>query len=238
MARLKKVLVLCGLIIVLIVAAIGSTVYFYGDQIKDYAFSTLKEKLNKEITIGETTFAGIRHFPNVGLDIKDLYSPGYTKTDTLLFAPNVSLSFNLINILTGNIEIKKIELTDATIHLERDKTGKTNFELAKNNRKTESGSTLAFDKLKLVNVLFNYSDKKTNTTVVLLFDDMEIKGSLKEEIIDLKANGKAMINSIYANEAQWVNKKTTALTNAVIRYNQAEKSIHFSNAEINLNDNQ
>lgn len=217
-------------------AAIGGTVYFYGDQIKEYAFNTLKEKINKEITFGKTTFAGLKHFPYVGLDIDNLYSPGFTKTDTLLFAPEVSLSFNLISILRGSIEIKKIELADAIVFLERDKTGKTNFELTKGDNKTQTSPSLAFDKLKLVNVLFNYSDKKTNTIVAVKFDDMVMKGLLKNDIIDINAGGKAVINSIYANNVQWVNEKTNTTVLAHIRYNQIEKSIHFENSEIILNE--
>lgn len=162
---IKKVLLFCAIVFGCISIAIGSAVYFYGDEIKAYAFDTLKEKLNKDIQIGETDFAGISHFPNIGLDITNLYSPGFNKEDTLLFAPEASLSFNLIDILRGNIEIEKIELKNSTIKLARNKKGQTNFDFSNTEKENKSSnSSFAFNKLRLLDVTFVYDDEKQKPT--------------------------------------------------------------------------
>ncbi|NNC86490.1 MAG: AsmA family protein, partial [Bacteroidia bacterium] len=238
MSLVKKVLLICAVVFACISLAIGSAVYFYGDEMKAYAFGSLKQKLNKDIQIGDTEFAGISHFPNIGLNIHNLYSPGFNANDTLLFAPNAAISFNLIDILSGNIEIEKIALERAKINLGRDENGKTNFDFSNSNNNTESSnSSFAFNNLKLLDVTFNYLDEKTNTNVDVWFDDMVLKGIVDGDIIDIESNGIATINSINADGTEWVNNTTTAKTNASIRYNQAEKSIHFAKSKVSLNDN-
>jgi hypothetical protein len=152
-------------------------------------------------------------------------------TDTLLFADEVHLVFNMRSIFQKAYELKKIELKDATILLYRDKKGMANYTIFRSSPGDNlSGSfSVNLKKIDLVNVNISFFDSKTGLWFSGKTDKGDLSGSFTEEDFHITAKTKLSRSGIRIRSENYFNNRSFILN---FQLGKEKSSYEFNNGFI------
>ncbi len=149
--------------------------YLTGTHYRDSAIALLKsrldDRLQTEISIKkeDISVSFLKHFPNATVRLHNVLiksSPDLdrnhfsgTDADTLLYAGELSLIFNLWSIVTGTYELKRIGLEEARLNIRYDRAGRRNFDILRPDS-TKNNDSLAIDlaEIQVRNTLITFVD--------------------------------------------------------------------------------
>ena len=124
-------------VIALILLGVGVT-YIYGEKIEQIMLEKIREKSTTEIKVKEVNFSFFENFPYASVKLTDVLIMGKEPNikDTLLYAKEGHLQFNIFNLLSEKQEISKIVLLKSKLNIKYDIDGNPNFKIFKeSNRK-------------------------------------------------------------------------------------------------------
>lgn len=199
---MKKRWLLRILIIVAILwCAILIAIYLITNNYRDYAINYLKDyldkKLNTEIVIrkNDIHFSLFRNFPHISIWMDDLLvksapGPDYTQfsfhsKDTLLFAENISLIFNLKSLFTKKYELRKVEVNKANLNILYDKAGNDNYTILKQNPNEKDSLSLHLKKIELREIKLNFINLKSNIHYESILSDAAFSGKITDNTLEL-----------------------------------------------------
>lgn len=116
-------------LIVLVFTVLGLYVNSHKKQLLASITKKLNENLNGSLTVGDMDPSFFSGFPGVSLALKDVVIKDEQWTvhhHTLLEAKSFKVAVNVIALLKGTIEIKKIDINHAAVYLYTDSSGYTN----------------------------------------------------------------------------------------------------------------
>ena len=251
---IRIVIILAGLWVVLL-----GMIYFSGEKYRDHAISILKTQLDEylltEIFIRKENIhvSLLKKFPYAVVDLNDILiksSPDFSRndfsyfgSDTLLFASNVSLMFNLKSLFTNTYVLKKIEIRDAKLNVLSDKKGRYNYNIIKKSDKNEEQDSLNFDlkNISIRNLKFYYDNQKTD---VMLFGEIQksqLSGNFSETAFHLNSQltaGKTSL--IVRNKKIWANESLSLTSDISEResvYTFSEGSLTLFGVHMNASGN-
>lgn len=177
--------VLSGVFLLIIIMYIGLALYVntHKEEILVSINQKINENINGKFTAESMEPTFLQGFPRVSLRIKNAVlkdSLWDSHKNTLLQAEDFNVSINVLAFLRGTLEIKKIDINDAKIHLFVAENGYSNTAIFKSKEgKKASGESSSFAEIKafdLQNVVFiseNLKGKK-----LFKFSINELKGRL------------------------------------------------------------
>lgn len=141
-SRFKKILkyivfTLLGVVVLFTIAGVGLSIYFnnHKTEIVDEINLKINENIKGHVTIGDVDYSLLRGFRNFILTIdnvvvKDRLWKFHKKT--LLTAKEIEVHLNIPKLIFDNeVDIKKIKINDAIIHLYVDNNGLKNSDIFK-----------------------------------------------------------------------------------------------------------
>lgn len=130
----KKILyVLLGTILILVICAVTLSIV-YKKEVKNYITEAANKKLNARFSFGDASISFIKSFPRLGIEIDSIQIIGLNefKEDTLAIIPKTTIQISITKFLFDDIiDIKKIKIADAQIHLKVLKNGLYNWDIVK-----------------------------------------------------------------------------------------------------------
>jgi len=137
------------ILVIIFMMALGSLVlysYYYGDEVRQFVLTELNKQLDVEVQVDDISFSVLQNFPHASVIFKGVRSneqlSGQQKQ--MINAGEISLLFNMWNLVTGNYEIDKLRIDKAFLNLEVGADGETNFSVFKHKSKAE-GSQVAIN---------------------------------------------------------------------------------------------
>ena len=214
---------------------------------KGKILSLAKDEINKNIE-AKVEFKDIdlslfRHFPKLSIALKDISVTGLNEFegDTLLSAPTVDASVNLISVIRGtDIKLHGIYLESPRIHALVNKEGKANWEITKPDTTvsvadSSSPFQMELEKYSISDAYVYYNDESINMHAEISGLDHEGNGNFKDEIFTLTTSTKAQsANFTYANIPYLVNAETGI--NADVEINNKSSKYSFKDAAIIVNE--
>ena len=190
---MRKILKIAVYIISILVILISAGIILgrvYEKQILTFVVGELNKSLKTKIVPGEISFSFIKQFPKASVHFKNIAvfsSRGFkagTKLvngDTLLFARNLYLNFNLKKLIYKQFEMDGLNLQDGFVHILTNSMGKTNYDFFETNAQdTSSGFNIDLKVIKLKNMQLVYYDG-TSASLVQVF--MQIgRASCRERV--------------------------------------------------------
>ncbi len=194
MQRLKKI---TGIILALF-AGLAFLAWLipalFEKQVKSLVISSLNEHLRAEVNAGEISFSVFPAFPYATLKFKDVvvHEPNeFQTTGTVMTAGGVEFHFSLASLFTSSYSLKKIEITNATLNLQTNADGKTNFDIWKKGEKKSGNKkfALALQEVifKDVGVLYYHVPKEQDISFVI--QSGTLSGDFIEKNYTLAAKG-------------------------------------------------
>lgn len=201
---MKKFLKISVIILLVLIALAFIIPVVFKKQIQTLVKKEINKSLDATVNFSDVKLSLFRHFPKMGIVIKDLVIIGKDEfdNDTLLAAKTVDGSAGLFSVLKG----KDIKVSDITIESPRinalvTEEGRMNWDIAKASGDTSNSTDtsasafkMSLKKYTINNGYLLYKDEKANTFLEL--DGLDHEGSG-----DITADVFTLVTTTHANTA-------------------------------------
>ena len=182
-----------------------------------------KEATGRTLKIEGPLHIGFSLVPTVVAEKISLSNAEWGTKPNMLSAGRLELQVALIPILSGNVDVRRVEIADADIFLETDRRGRGNWIFAEGEAKPAapeeaSGGGMALagvPELNISNFRFAYRDGATGQVSEAAFDEVTLvaKGAGHHAVIEGKVNGSPVsFASDIAGDATNIALNNAALT--------------------------
>ena len=213
-------------LIVLLVAAGFLFQNYYAEKVKSVTLNEINKQLSVEISVGDIDFTILENFPNAALRFSEVVSKqkGENQSkDPLIKAKSVSILFNVWDIITGNYEISKIQLSDAFLTIIDYNNGKNNYQIVNSTDQNESeGAAFDINKIILKNVHVLYINYPSEQEYLFQTTHMEISGQFSQNNFSLQIDGNLFSEHIKSGKTAILSGKNINLS-LLLNVNRKEK---------------
>ena len=240
MRKAKKILLWTLIITALIVVQGFIVMFVYQDEIKNLAVKELNKQLNTPIKVGKIDFSLFEHFPFAAISFPDveMKESNNQHQNNLVQAKEISLLFNVWDLVNKNYHIKKLYLADAHVNIVIDSLGNPNYSIWKASQSSDEAFQFSIDKIRLENTSVSFKDIQNKKIINLLVKDGELSGDFTEKEFELKAEVATEIEKINFNGNNYLlDKKAEIATEVLVNLNQSIfeiKKMHVELPEITL----
>lgn len=217
---IKRVLFIVLLLFVILAIAALVFTSFYGNEIKQYVLNYLNQQLETPIQVGHIEISFIKDFPDISVvfnDVVILSSKTYRKkdfkinTDTLLKAKEVSMNFNIIEILKKQYELKGIGLNDASVLFCIDKKGQNNFKIFKSSNDTIEAINVKLKNVHFKNVSCSIVSLTNQLETTLFTEKLKLSGNFYENNYNVQSKGNINIKALKIDKINYLKNSTADL---------------------------
>ena len=241
---LKYFLLFCGTVVLLFVAIALVIGFFYQDKVKKIIINELNKNLRTEITAENIEFSIFRKFPYASLSFYNITAMDATdkpNKDTLLFAENLYLNFNIIDIFKENYKIKTIDVEDAKLNLKVYSDYSDNYTFwNESTDTTDAPFQLVLKKINCKNVHVRYLHFPVKQLYDFEIEKGLLKGSLNDEIFDTDADAEIYVHKIQIDDLLFLVEKKAVLSlslnvnNETENYNITEARLSVGNMHFDV----
>ncbi len=240
---IRRVFVLLIVLLTMLFISLYVFVTVYETEIKSRAIQTInKHLLTEAIVLPENIdILMLKTFPMVGLQFKNLLLKGSNKhnpKDTLIFAKNVYVSFNIKDVLNNRYVIRKIELDKGCINLNIQKDGLVNYQFWKQDtiHTTTNNKDGEFELSSIVlnGIYLKVNDFESNLFFNQFLSNLKLSGYFSSKNIQLDVKAQSKIEYINYQKKQYA--KNTSV-NFYIKLGIKNKVYQIYEALINVNNN-
>lgn len=239
----KIIRMIFGIILLIIVFALSliALLFVYEDEVKAAIVSELNKHLKAEVKIDPKNIdlTIIKTFPDCSIEFKDLLmleALPLKNRDTLLFAGQLNLHFNIKDLWNKKYEIEKVKLRNATAKLRVFKDGKTNYMFWESTsvKPGQKQDSIYFN-LKLISVencRLSYKNKKSLFKTTLNIRELEFSGRFRDHEYEMRSKAGLSIDELVQGKTPYLKNKQL---NFAIDLDVDEDSYTLKKAKINLN---
>lgn len=196
------------IVAIVVLAIAGLFLYLTDERLKNLVVPQANEALGREIQLDNISFTLFRTFPNFGLALSGLSVPD-DYGDAVVSLDQLLVSIRLMPLLSGNVEVTRLDIVRADLAYVVFPDGSTNFDFLFEEDDvpaTESTSTIDLNRVRIVNSNIRYLDYQSDTQAELMGLNMNMSIRLAETIetdvdatlgkLNLTHKGSKMINGL------------------------------------------
>jgi hypothetical protein len=245
----KKILFRIVIVLLGIWGILLISIYFSSNKYEDHVLRLLQKQLDNHLSTEihlpkqGIHFSLLRNFPNASLQLNNILiksSPAinlndftYQAKDTLLFAEEVSLLFNLKSIVSKKYELKKIVISRAKLVVLNDRMGVNNYNVIKQSESAAKSDSVLIQlkHIQLSNVEVHYLDAGQELHFSALTNNTDLSGEFSDQnfSVQLKA---ALQNSNLIHEGKNYLKDTPA--KFLMQITKSENIYNFDKGQVNI----
>jgi hypothetical protein len=235
--RVVKFLKIFCIFLVSIFLLISGAIYFFKDDLINYAVGESNKYLKAKVYVGKIDIAFWSSFPAISVDFDKVFIPDTYETsqitDTMFYGEKIRLKFNRWDVWNKNYKVKALEIKTGNVYLKYNLEGNSNFEIFKNSKDTAQSEPLhlALKKVSLENVRFKYTDVKNEQKYENHFDKLSLTGIFADEIFELTAESNSFLHTAMSGDVRLV-KNVPLSFDLKCTVNKTSKSITFPQANV------
>ncbi len=240
---LKKILKIAGIILIVLIGLAFAIPVLFKKKITNIVKQEINKNLTAKVDFSDVNISLFRHFPKVSVALNDLSvtGTGVFTGDTLVSAPTIDASVNLISFIKGSdMKIYSVDLQSPRMHLLVNKDGQANWDITKPSAPdtdTSSGSafTIDLEKYSVENAYIYYDDATANMSA-------EIEGLNHSGSGNMTADNFVLATATHADKASFTYDNipylagNTADIKSDITVEMKNSKYSFSNADIAVNN--
>lgn len=239
--KLRNILlwVICS--VLLLVLSLLSLLFIYEDEVKAAMVTELNRHLKAEVKIDPKNIdlTIIKTFPDCSIQFNNLLmleALQLKNRDTLLFAGQLNLHFNISDLWNKRYDIEKIKLKDAIVKLKVLKNGQTNYifwdegTAAPNDK--QSGINFNLKLVAIDNCRITYNNRQTLLETGLAVKSLHFSGNFNQSQFDLRSDAKLFITQMAQGKNIYLKNKALDFS---VEMTVAGDKYTFKKTKINLN---
>jgi hypothetical protein len=191
MKIIKRVLLVFGILLFLLIGTAIAIPFFFKAQILAKAKAAINEQINAKVDFSDANVYMFRHFPHLDLTLTDLTIEGINEFAGIKLAAvkKIAVTLNLSSILKGGpYEINSVAITEPKIHVLVSKNGQANYLITKPAAEVDTTSVqfkAKLDHYSLTNGSLIYDDASLNTYAKAKGINHEGGGDFTADLYDL-----------------------------------------------------
>lgn len=152
--------------------------YLNRDKIKAMAIEETNSLLEVPVAV-DAIEVSLKKFPHASLRFSKVYCRGRSEhpADTLFFAKALYFEFNLWEVFSDDLSIKKISAEDGSIAVVIPADGPPNYEIWKTDSSHQSGGFFTLEEVSLKNFRSRFYHQSSDTRIFGFVDDYWMSGS-------------------------------------------------------------
>lgn len=201
-------------LLALLFSGLVIAVTVYEDEIVTYALQTVQGNLKTKSSIREADLTLWSNFPSVSIRFKDVYVEENSQAhDTLLFAKELYLSFDIVDLFSGKYNIDEIEAKDGYFNMRVDRKGLGNWDVWKPDTSSTPNEKFKIHLEDIVgeNISYLYEDEQEKTFIDVKLNELQASGKFTEKQFLLDIETKAFMNVLYAGETEMLRRREIGL---------------------------
>lgn len=236
---LKKFFIILIIIIFTIIIGIFASTLIYQDEIINYAKNHIKDYFETDIQIEKLDFSVLKKFPNATIILNNVFiksSNSFNKkdfkqhTDTLLFAQEILLQFDLLKMLKKDYELQAIQLNKANVQLLFDKKGNHNFRILKQTNDTTTVN-IKLKELKFAHFKLHLYQASKDLHTFISTNNFKLSGDFYKEKYFIRSRGELNIHKLQMQGVNYL-KNGKAQLKATLQVNNQEISLQSGTLSI------
>jgi len=239
--KLIRIFLYVTITIVIVFLSLIGLLFYYQNDVKTAILNELNKHLKSEVIIDpeNINITIIKTFPDCSVEFKNvlmLEALKLKKRDTLLFAEQFNLHFNISDLWNKNYHIKKVKFKNSIVKLQITASGKPNYifwQDSKNSNQKNDSISFKLNLIQIENCRFVFRDKQTHFKTDLLIKEISFKGDFSQTDYDMSANGNMLIRKIIKNKQTFITNKNC---NLKIGLNIKKDVYTLEKTSISLND--
>ena len=235
---LKRILIGLFALVTLLFSGLILAVTVYEDEIVTFALKAVQQNLKTKSSIREADLTLWNNFPSVSIRFKDIYVEEDSKAhDTLLFAKELYLSFDIIDLFSGKYNIDEIEAREGSLNMRVNSKGHMNWEVWKPDTSSTPNEKFKINLKDIVgeNISFLYEDEQEKTFVDVKLIELKAAGNFNEKQFLLDIETSARMNVLYAGETEMLRKRNIGLDSRM-QVNLENKTFVIQTGELLLEE--
>jgi hypothetical protein len=198
---LKRFIQLLAVILIAPVVIAFLAITFYKKELTELMISNAKAAYGLDIHMGQTKVSFFENWPNATIEVMDVKASSNLSpalAPAMFQAQSISISFNLLKLLSKKFVVSSVSLKHGTITLLKDKSGNTNYKLIQRNDTSKSTSSLQFDlhKVNLTDIQLHFINEERDKHIGILFRDDVIHLNSENKIIKANITGTIKIDEL------------------------------------------
>jgi hypothetical protein len=172
---------------------------FYSDDLNKRIVNQINKNITAQISVSHTRFWFIKYFPNATITFYNVKISNKEKLvdNKILDIKELSIKFNLIELLKGNYVIQGIVVKDGTINYRIDKYGKTNYDIWKSDGSKSGKVTLQINKVLIYNIKAEYNNAYNDINIETNVRKLKMVCNQQGENFNFKLN--TTLNNTFYN---------------------------------------
>ena len=196
--KIGKRIVIISFSVILFVVLLATVLAFaFQDKIADVVLTQLYKYAKVEISHKKVSFSLIRKFPMASLQVNDIEAKDLQGKNVLLKAEKIYVQFNVFDLVKNNYTIRKIDISNADLHLIINEKGENNWAIfhTKDSVQLENVNLqLSMIRLQKVHVVFEHYRQKL--AVSTTFNRLDAKGNFTDNVFVTNISSDAFIHEI------------------------------------------
>ncbi len=238
--KLLRVLMWLILILLFLIGALVGLLFVYEDEVKAAIIGEINKHLKAEVKIDPENIdlTIVKTFPDCSMQFTDVLMLEALKNknrDTLIFAGQLNLHFNIKDLWNKKYAIQKLKIRDGVLKPAILPGGKPNYVIWESSAKdTAQTSNVKFDLelLSLKNCKLDYRDQPAGHRVQLQIKELELQGNFNTNNYRLKSEASLAVTKITYKKSVVLKDKTCSFE---IALNVSNNQYVFEKADLRLN---
>nr|WP_255709822.1 AsmA-like C-terminal region-containing protein [Pontibacter harenae] len=201
-------------------------VYAFQDKIIAMFVAEANKHVVTKVEVGEISLSLFEKFPQVAisLDKVNIIEALPESNESLARADKLYFTFSLWDVVMGDYTIKELHLEEGEIYVKVLPNGQVNYNIVKTDTTAPSeGFSFNLEKINLHEVAVNYIDQQLKQTYALTAHDMSAALGISPETTEIKAVGKATVQTVKVGTGEYFKGKQIDLNTALLVNTQDKK---------------
>ncbi|MEN0005031.1 MAG: AsmA family protein [Bacteroidota bacterium] len=241
MKFLKRFLIFVTILVVLVLlTAIIITSVFEG-SIGKRLITEVNKNLKSELSIEKFDLTVLSTFPTVSANFRGVNLED-TQDGALLTAENLSMRFGLLSLLSSQIQVKSVVISNGALNIGVDKYGKPNYDIvaASDSAAPPSGDeeelNISLETARLENIELNYVDRSANQEIKGLVTDATFSGEFSTEEFSLDSEALLLSRYVLIDGKRFLRSKNIGY-DARVNVNLKEGRYDFDKVGLEVESN-
>lgn len=218
---LRYAFISMGIFLGVVLAAAVLVPLLFENQIKRIFINELNKNLATAVVVDEKDIdlTILKNFPDASVVFHNIgIAESVPKSEKqFLHAKEISLVFNIMNLLKGNYVIEKIIVDEGYCNLITDKKGNINYKFWKDSEDTSSANfSIDLQKVECNQMDFNYRDYKQSIDIALGIHHADFSGNFSADTYNMLVSGDLLSKHINISGSGYLINKETEVKSTVL----------------------
>jgi len=234
---IRKILLVLIIAVTVIITGLLIFNYYRSDTVKKEIVTQLNQYLEVEVSVDEIEMDVLKQFPFISVGFKNVAAQGKypDENEKLINAGEISVLFNIMEVIRGNYVLKKIILKNAFLNIIVHPDGKANYQVVKTVEKNStSGFEIDVTDVVFQNVSISYVHYPSNQEYLFRINKGNLTGEFSQSNQLIAFNGDLFTTHIKSGSKNYLNN-SEVLLDLTMEIDRQKKAINIENGRIKTN---